>query len=57
MLVPVGPNIRAKAKRFKEALNRLIQEICADSKMAHFKLDPKEDRGLINVIKTIGEAD
>ena len=54
--IPVGLIIRARAKRIKEALNGLIQEIWADSIMAHSKLSPKEDQGLINVIKAIDGA-
>ena len=45
--VPVGPITRARSKKIKEALNGLIQDICADSTTGHNKLGPKEDEGII----------
>ena len=51
--VPVGPITRAGSKKIKKALNGLIQEILADSNARHSKLSPKEDDGVINLIKTI----
>ena len=51
--VPVGPIIRARPKKIKEALNGLIQEIWADSNAGHSKLGPKEDEGVINLIQAI----
>ena len=53
MHVPVGPIIRARPKKIKEALNGLIQEIWADSNAGHSKLGPKEDEGVINLIQAI----
>ena len=53
MHVLVGPITRARSKKIKEALNRLIQEILADSNSGHSKLDPKEDEGVINLIQVI----
>ena len=53
MHVPVGPITKARSKKIKEALNRLIQEIWADSNTRHSKLDPKEDEGVINLIQAI----
>ena len=41
----------------KEALNGLIQEIWASSKMGHSNLGPKEDEGVINLIQAIDGAD
>lgn len=38
--VPIGSITRARFKKIKEALNRLIQEIWIDSKMEHSKLGP-----------------
>ena len=49
--VPVGPITKARSKKIKEALNGLIQEIWADSNVGHSKLGPKEDEGVINLIK------
>jgi hypothetical protein len=54
--VPVGPITRARSKMIKEALNRLIQEIWADSKSRHSKFGPKEDEGVINLIQVIDGA-
>ena len=51
--VPVGPITKARSKKIKEALNGLIQEIWADSNAGHFKLGPKEDEGVINLIQAI----
>ena len=51
--VPVGPITRAGSKKIKEALNRLIQEIWADSNAGHSNLGPKEDEGVINLIQDI----
>ena len=51
--VPVGPIIRARSKKIKEALNGLVQEIWADSNGGHSKLGPKEDEGVINLIQAI----
>ena len=48
---------RARSKKIKEALHGLIQEIWANFKMGHSKLDPKEDEGVINFIQTINGAD
>ena len=53
MHVPVGPITKARSKKIKEALNGLIQEIWADSNMRHSKFGPKEDEGVINLIKAI----
>ena len=55
--VPVGPIIRVRSKKIKEALNGLILEIWDDSKMRHSKLGPKEDKGVINLIEVIDRAD
>ena len=51
--VPIGPITRARSKKIKEALNGLIQEIWAGSKVGHSKLGPKEDEGVINLIQVI----
>ena len=53
MHVPVGPIIKAKSKKIKEALNGLIQEIWADSNAGHSKFGPKEDERVINLIQVI----
>ncbi|KAL5739350.1 hypothetical protein ACOSQ2_028530 [Xanthoceras sorbifolium] len=55
--VPIGPITRAKAKRFKEALNGLIQDTWADSELLKPKMNPHEDQGLINIIKAIEWAE
>ena len=55
--VPVGPITRARARRFKEALNGLIQDTWADSKLLKPKISPHEDQGLINVIKAMDWAE
>ena len=51
--VPVGPITKARSKKIKEALNRLIQEILADSNTGYSRLGPKEDEGVINLIQVI----
>ena len=51
--VPVRPITRERSKKIKEALNGLIQQIWADSNVGHFKLGPKEDEGIINLIQAI----
>ncbi|KAL5801031.1 hypothetical protein ACOSQ3_032663 [Xanthoceras sorbifolium] len=38
--VPIGPITRARAKRFKEALNGLIQDTWADSELLKPKMNP-----------------
>ena len=55
--VPVGPITRAEAKRFKKALNSLIQDTWADFELLKSKMSPYEDQGLINIIKAIDWAD
>jgi hypothetical protein len=40
----------------KEALSGLIQEIWAGSNTEHSNLGPKEDEGVINLIKAIDGA-
>ena len=51
--VPVGTITRARAKRFKEALNGLIQDTWADSELLKSKMSPHENQGLINNINAI----
>ena len=55
--VPVGPIIRARSKKIKEALNGLIQDIWADSITGHSKFSPKEDECVINLIQATDGAD
>jgi hypothetical protein len=55
--VLVGPITKARSKIIKKALSGLIQEIWAGSKMGHSKFGPKEDEGVINLIKAIDEVD
>jgi hypothetical protein len=52
--LPSGPITRLRAKRFKEALNGLIQENGADSKKT--KMDSNNNQGLVHVIKAIEEV-
>jgi len=52
--LPSGPITRIRAKRFKEALNGLIQENWANSKKA--KMNSNNNQGLVHVIKTTEEA-
>jgi hypothetical protein len=52
--LPSGPITRLRAKRFKEALNGLIQENGVDSKKT--KMGPNNDQGLLPVIKAIDEV-
>ena len=49
-----GPITRLRAKRFKEALNGLVQEIWADSRKT--KMGSNNNQGLVHVIKAIEEA-
>ena len=55
--VPVGPITRVRSKKIKEALNGLIQEILAGSKMGHSNFCPKEDECVINLIQAIDRID
>jgi hypothetical protein len=52
--LPSGPITRLRAKRFKEALNGLIQENEADSKKT--KMGSNNNQGLVHVIKAVGEV-
>ena len=52
--LPSGPITRLRAKRFKEALNGLVQEKWADSKKT--KMGSNNNQGLVHVIKAIEEA-
>ena len=52
--LPSGPITRLRAKRFKEALNGLIQENWADSKK--IKMGSNNNQGLVHVIKASEEA-
>jgi hypothetical protein len=52
--LPSGPITRLRAKRFKEALNGLIQENGVDSKKTNVGLN--NDQGLVHVIKAIDEV-
>jgi hypothetical protein len=51
--LPSGPITRLRAKRFKEALNGLIQENWANSKKT--KMGSNNNQGLVHVIKAIEE--
>jgi hypothetical protein len=51
--LPSGPITRLRAKRFKEALNGLIQENWADSK--NTKMGSNNNQGLVHVIKALEE--
>ena len=53
----LGLSLDQDPKRLKKALNWLIQEIWANSKTGHSKLDPKEDEGVINLIQVINRVD
>ena len=48
-----GPITRLRAKRLKEALNGLVQEIWADSRKT--KMGSNNNQGLVHVIKAIEE--
>jgi hypothetical protein len=52
--LPSGPITRLRAKRFKEALNGLIQENGADSKK--IKMGSNNNQGLVHFIKAVGEV-
>jgi hypothetical protein len=52
--LPSGPITRLRAKRFKEALNWLIQENVANSKKT--KMGSNNNQGLVHVIKAVGEV-
>ena len=49
-----GPITRLRAKRFKEALNGLVQENWVDSKKT--KMGSNNNQGLVHVIKAIEKA-
>jgi hypothetical protein len=51
--LPSGPITRLRSKRFKEALNGLIQENWADSKKT--KMGSNNNQALVHVIKAIEE--
>jgi hypothetical protein len=52
--LPSGPITRLRAKRFKEALNGLIQENEADPKKT--KMGSNNNQSLVHVIKAIDEV-
>jgi hypothetical protein len=52
--LPSGPITRFRDKRFKEALNGLIQENGVDSK--NTKMGPNNVQGLVHVVKAIDEV-
>jgi hypothetical protein len=52
--LPSGPITRLRAKRFKEALNGLIQENEADFKKT--KMGSNNNQGLVHVIKAIDKV-
>jgi hypothetical protein len=52
--LPSGPITRLRAKRFKEALNGLIQENWANSKKT--KMGSNNNQSLVHVIKAIEKA-
>ena len=49
--VPVGPITRARAKKFKEALNGLIQGLWADS---NCKMESNKNLRILNLIQADG---
>ena len=49
--VPIGPITKARSKKIKEAFDGLIQEIYVESNTGLFKLGPKEEEGVINLIQ------
>ena len=49
--VPVGPITRARAKKFKDALNGLIQGLWADS---NCKMDSNKNLRILNLIQAEG---
>jgi hypothetical protein len=51
--LPSGPITRLRVKRFKEALNGLIQKNWTDSKK--IKMGSNNNQGLVHVIKAIEE--
>ena len=51
--LPEGPVTRLRAKRFKEALNGLIEEHRADYGKGETEISPSAYQGLIHVIGTI----
>lgn len=55
--ISIEPIIRARSKRILETLNGLIHEVQDDSTTIPLKMGPKEDHGLINIIKSIDWAD
>ena len=58
--VPIGPVTRARAKKFKEVLNGLIQEAWAQVNQANswrtIEHDPSEQQGIINMIHVLEES-
>lgn len=58
--VPIGPVTRARAKKFKEVLNGLIQVAWAQVNQANswrtIEQDPSEQQGIINMIHVLGES-
>ena len=55
--VPVGPVTRARAKRFKEALNGLIQEVWAQTNSWRpIEHDPQGSFNLIQVLENPDQA-
>ena len=58
--VPIGPVTRARAKKFKEVLNGLIQEAWAEANQSYswrtIRLDPSEQHRIINMIHVLEES-
>jgi hypothetical protein len=52
--LPSGPITRLRAKRFKEALNGLIQESWAD--FENTKMGSNNNQGLVHVIRASEET-
>ena len=58
--VPIGPVTRARAKKFKELLNGLIQEAWAQANQSYswrtIEHDPSEQHRIINMIHVLEES-
>ena len=52
--VPIGPVTRARAKKFKELLNGLIQEAWAQANSWRpIEQDPREPQRIVNLIQVL----
>ncbi|KAB1209641.1 hypothetical protein CJ030_MR6G017551 [Morella rubra] len=56
--VPIGPVTRARAKKFKDVLNGLIEELWAQANAWRpIEHDPREQQRIVNMIQVLEGSD